>query len=67
MSDESSEQRPLSAIPPVAARVIAFVAILWLMVNSRVLSPQYNVRLVGMAALVWAAGSRRMRTATWRS
>ncbi len=34
------------------------------MVTSRVLSPQYNVWLVGMAALVWAAGSPRMRTAT---
>jgi hypothetical protein len=33
-------------------------------VTSRVLSPQYNVWLVGMAALVWAAGSPRMRTAT---
>ena len=43
---------------------IAFVAILWLTVTSRVLSPQYNVWLVGMAALVWAAGSPRMRTAT---
>ena len=40
------------------------MAILWLMVTSRVLSPQYNVWLVGMAALVWAAGSPRMRTAT---
>lgn len=43
---------------------IAFVAILWLTITSRVLSPQYNVWLVGMAALVWAAGSPRMRTAT---
>lgn len=43
---------------------IAFVAITWLMVTSRVLSPQYNVWLVGMAAIVWAAGSRRMRVAT---
>ncbi|MGV1005743.1 MAG: glycosyltransferase 87 family protein [Candidatus Nanopelagicales bacterium] len=44
---------------------IAFVAILWLLVTSRVLSPQFNVWLVGMAALVWAAGSPRMRRATW--
>jgi Glycosyltransferase family 87 len=43
---------------------IAFVAILWLTVTSRVYSPQYNVWLVGMAALVWAAGSRRMQWAT---
>ncbi len=43
---------------------IAFVAILWLMVTSRVLSPQYNVWIVGMAALVWAAGSTAMRRAT---
>ncbi len=42
---------------------IAFVAILWLMVTSRVLSPQYNVWLVGMLALVWAAGSPAMRRA----
>ena len=43
---------------------IAFVVVLWLMVTSRVLSPQYNVWLIGMAALVWAAGSPRMRRAT---
>ena len=43
---------------------IAFVVVLWLMVTSRVLSPQYNVWLIGMAALVWAAGSVRMRRAT---
>ncbi len=43
---------------------IAFVAILWLTVTSRVLSPQFNVWLVGMAALVWAAGSQQMRAAT---
>ena len=43
---------------------IAFVTLTWLMVTSRVLSPQYNVWLVGMAALVWAAGSPRMRKAT---
>ncbi len=43
---------------------IAFVTILWLMVTSRVLSPQYNVWLIGMAALVWAAGSPRMQSAT---
>ncbi len=43
---------------------IAMVAILWLTVTSRVLSPQYNVWLIGMAALVWASGSRRMQIAT---
>lgn len=44
---------------------IAFVGILWLMLTSRVLSPQYNVWLIGMSALVWVAGSRGMRRATW--
>jgi hypothetical protein len=43
---------------------IAFVVVLWLMVTSRVLSPQYNVWLIGIAALVWASGSRAMRDAT---
>lgn len=43
---------------------IAFATVLWLMVTSRVLSPQYNVWIVGLAALVWAAGSPRMRLAT---
>ncbi len=51
----------LDRVPPAD---IAFVAILWLMATSRVLSPQYNVWLVGMAALVWALGSARMRRAT---
>lgn len=44
---------------------IAFVAIMWLLITSRVLSPQFNVWLVGMTALVWAAGSPAMRRATW--
>ena len=56
--------RALGRLDHVPVADIAFVAILWLMVTSRVLSPQYNVWLVGMAALVWAAGSPRMRTAT---
>jgi Glycosyltransferase family 87 len=56
--------RALGRLDHVAVADIAFVAILWLTVTSRVLSPQYNVWLVGMAALVWAAGSPRMRTAT---
>jgi hypothetical protein len=43
---------------------IALVALVWLMVTSRVLSPQYNVWLVGMLALVWAAGSPRMHRTT---
>jgi hypothetical protein len=56
--------RALGRLDHAPVADIAFVAILWLMVTSRVLSPQYNVWLVGMAALVWAAGSARMRTAT---
>ncbi len=56
--------RALGKLDHVPVADIGFVAILWLMVTSRVLSPQYNVWLVGMAALVWAAGSPRMRTAT---
>jgi hypothetical protein len=56
--------RALGRLDHVPVVDIAFVAILWLMVTSRVLSPQYNVWLVGMAALVWAAGSPRMRIAT---
>jgi hypothetical protein len=56
--------RALGRLDHAPVADIAFVAILWLMVTSRVLSPQYNVWLVGMAALVWAAGSPRMRTAT---
>jgi hypothetical protein len=56
--------RALGRLDRVPVADIAFVAILWLMVTSRVLSPQYNVWLVGMAALVWAAGSPRMRRAT---
>ncbi len=56
--------RALGRLDHAPVADIAFVAILWLTVTSRVLSPQYNVWLVGMAALVWAAGSRRMRTAT---
>ncbi|MGB8020590.1 MAG: glycosyltransferase 87 family protein [Candidatus Nanopelagicales bacterium] len=56
--------RALGRLDHVPVADIAFVAILWLMVTSRVLSPQYNVWLVGMAALVWAAGSSRMRRAT---
>lgn len=56
--------RALGRLDHVPVADIAFVAILWLTVTSRVLSPQYNVWLVGMAALVWAAGSRRMQLAT---
>ena len=56
--------RALGRLDHVPVADIAFVAILWLTITSRVLSPQYNVWLVGMAALVWAAGSPRMRTAT---
>jgi hypothetical protein len=56
--------RALGRLDRVPVADIAFVAILWLMVTSRVLSPQYNVWLVGMAALVWAAGSPAMRRAT---
>jgi hypothetical protein len=56
--------RALGRLDHAPVADIAFVAILWLMITSRVLSPQYNVWLVGMAALVWAAGSDRMRTAT---
>ncbi len=56
--------RALGKLDHAPVADIAFVAILWLMVTSRVLSPQYNVWLIGMAALVWAAGSPRMRTAT---
>ncbi len=56
--------RALGRLDRVPVADIAFVAILWLTVTSRVLSPQYNVWLVGMAAFVWAAGSPRMRRAT---
>ena len=56
--------RALGRLDHAPVADIAFVAILWLTVTSRVLSPQFNVWLVGMAALVWAAGSPRMRTAT---
>jgi hypothetical protein len=56
--------RAVGRLDHAPAADIAFVAILWLMVTSRVLSPQYNVWLVGMTALVWLAGSRRMRAAT---
>jgi hypothetical protein len=56
--------RALGRLDHAPVADIAFVAVLWLMITSRVLSPQYNVWLVGMAALVWAAGSDRMRTAT---
>ena len=56
--------RALGRLDHAPVADIAFVTILWLTVTSRVLSPQYNVWLVGMAALVWAAGSPRMRTAT---
>ncbi len=55
--------RALGRLDHAPAADIAFVAILWLMVTSRVLSPQYNVWLVGMLALVWAAGSPGMRRA----
>ncbi len=51
----------LDQVPPAD---IAFVTVTWLMVTSRVLSPQYNVWLVGLAALVWISGSDRMRRAT---
>ena len=47
--------RALGRLDHVPVADIAFVAILWLTITSRVLSPQYNVWLVGMAALVWAA------------
>ncbi|MGB7979966.1 MAG: glycosyltransferase 87 family protein [Candidatus Nanopelagicales bacterium] len=53
--------RALGRLDHAPVADIAFVAIVWLMVTSRVLSPQYNVWLVGMVALVWAAGSARMR------
>ncbi|MCU0284181.1 MAG: glycosyltransferase 87 family protein [Candidatus Nanopelagicales bacterium] len=56
--------RALGRLEHVPVADLAFVTILWLVVTSRVLSPQYNVWLVGMAALVWLAGSRRMRLAT---
>ena len=56
--------RALGRLDHAPVADIAFAAILWLTVTSRVLSPQFNVWLVGMAALVWAAGSPRMRTAT---
>ncbi len=56
--------RALGRLDHAPVADIAFVAVLWLMVTSRVLSPQYNVWLLGMAALVWAAGSTRMRWAT---
>jgi hypothetical protein len=56
--------RALGRLDHAPVADIAFVVVLWLMITSRVLSPQYNVWLVGMAALVWAAGSDRMRTAT---
>lgn len=56
--------RALGRLDHAPVADIAFVTILWLTVTSRVYSPQYNVWLVGMAALVWAAGSQRMRLAT---
>ena len=56
--------RALGRLDHAPVADIAFAAILWLTVTSRVLSPQFNIWLVGMAALVWAAGSPRMRTAT---
>ncbi len=56
--------RALGRLDHAPVADIAFVAILWLTVTSRVLSPQYNVWLLGMSALVWAAGSPRMRRAT---
>jgi hypothetical protein len=56
--------RALGRLDRAPVADIAFVAILWLMVTSRVLSPQYNVWAVGLAALVWAAGSPQMRRAT---
>lgn len=56
--------RALGRLDHAPVADVAFVAITWLMVTSRVLSPQYNVWLVGMAAFVWAAGSDRMRRAT---
>jgi hypothetical protein len=56
--------RALGRLDHAPVADVAFVAITWLMVTSRVLSPQYNVWLVGMAAFVWAAGSERMRRAT---
>jgi hypothetical protein len=56
--------RALGRLDHAPVADVAFVAILWLVVTSRVLSPQYNVWLVGMAALVWLAGSARMRLAT---
>lgn len=56
--------RALGRLDRVPVADIALVAILWLMVTSRVLSPQYNVWVVGLAALVWAAGSTDMRRAT---
>ncbi len=56
--------RASGALDRVPVADLAFVTITWLMVTSRVLSPQYNVWLVGMAAFVWVAGSPRMRRAT---
>jgi hypothetical protein len=56
--------RALGRLDRAPVADVAFVAILWLMVTSRVLSPQYNVWAVGLAALVWAAGSAQMRRAT---
>lgn len=56
--------RAFGRLDRVPVADIAFVAILWLTITSRVLSPQFNIWLVGMAAVVWAAGSRQMRVAT---
>ena len=56
--------RALGWLDRVPVADVAFITVLWLMVTSRVLSPQYNVWVVGMAALVWAAGSTGMRRAT---
>lgn len=50
---------------PEVSRDFIFTLVLWLVVASRVLSPQFMIWLLGLAAVVLTAGSTRLARPAW--
>jgi hypothetical protein len=50
---------------PVVSRDFVFTVVLLLVVTSRVLSPQYMIWMLGLAAVVLTAGASRLKRPAW--
>ena len=49
----------------MVSRDFVFTVVLWLVVTSRVLSPQYMIWMLGLAAVVLTAGATRLKRPAW--